>query len=127
MCGIAGILNFKGEGVSAELLQQMVEMIRHRGPDASGVYTAGQVGLGHARLSIIDLSGGQQPMPNGVRCTPLSRPFFGQNKFGLGVSLDLFARSQLKTSLSSMVDRRRWSVAQCLMESLLVVKHKVAC
>jgi asparagine synthase (glutamine-hydrolysing) len=65
MCGIAGILNFKGEGVSAELLQQMVEMIRHRGPDASGVYTAGQVGLGHARLSIIDLSGGQQPMPNG--------------------------------------------------------------
>jgi asparagine synthase (glutamine-hydrolysing) len=64
MCGIAGILNFKGAEVSAELLQQMIRMIRHRGPDASGVYTAGQVGLGHARLSIIDLSGGQQPMSN---------------------------------------------------------------
>jgi asparagine synthase (glutamine-hydrolysing) len=64
MCGIAGILNFKGAEVSAELLQQMIQMIRHRGPDASGVYTAGQVGLGHARLSIIDLSGGQQPMSN---------------------------------------------------------------
>ncbi len=64
MCGIAGILNFKGAEVSAEHLQQMIRMIRHRGPDASGVYTAGQVGLGHARLSIIDLSGGQQPMSN---------------------------------------------------------------
>jgi asparagine synthase (glutamine-hydrolysing) len=64
MCGIAGILNFKGAEVSAELLQQMVQMIRHRGPDASAVYTAGQVGLGHRRLSIIDLSGGQQPMSN---------------------------------------------------------------
>jgi asparagine synthase (glutamine-hydrolysing) len=64
MCGIAGVLNFKAEGVPADLLQQMVGMIRHRGPDASGVYTAGQVGLGHARLSIIDLSGGQQPMSN---------------------------------------------------------------
>jgi asparagine synthase (glutamine-hydrolysing) len=64
MCGIAGILNFKGAEVSAELLQRMIRMIRHRGPDASDVYTTGQVGLGHARLSIIDLSGGQQPMSN---------------------------------------------------------------
>jgi asparagine synthase (glutamine-hydrolysing) len=65
MCGIVGILNFKGEKVSPELLQQMVGIISHGGPDASGVYTAGPVGFGHARLSIIDLFGGQQPMSNG--------------------------------------------------------------
>ena len=73
MCGIAGVVNFDGELVAPELLRRMVDLIEHRGPDASGVYTdgpagsGGSVGLAHARLSIIDLSGGQQPMPNGDR------------------------------------------------------------
>jgi len=73
MCGIAGAVNFDGELVAPELLRRMVDMIGHRGPDASGVHTdgpvgsGGSVGLAHARLSIIDLSGGQQPMPNGDR------------------------------------------------------------
>ena len=73
MCGIAGLVNFDGELVAPELLRRMVDMIGHRGPDANGVYTndpvgtGGSVGLAHARLSIIDLSGGQQPMPNGDR------------------------------------------------------------
>jgi len=73
MCGIAGVVNFDGELVAPQLLRRMIDMIRHRGPDASGVHTdcpvgsGGAVGLAHARLSIIDLSGGQQPMPNGDR------------------------------------------------------------
>jgi asparagine synthase (glutamine-hydrolysing) len=73
MCGIAGLVNFDGELVAPELLHRMIDMIGHRGPDANGVYTndpvgiGGSVGLAHARLSIIDLSGGQQPMPNGDR------------------------------------------------------------
>jgi asparagine synthase (glutamine-hydrolysing) len=64
MCGIAGILNAKGEAVDAAPLEGMVGTIRHRGPDASGVWTKGPIALGHARLAIIDLVGGVQPMAN---------------------------------------------------------------
>ena len=62
MCGIAGILQLDGQPVRRELLERMVETLDHRGPDAHGVELLGPVGLGHTRLSIIDLSGGVQPM-----------------------------------------------------------------
>ena len=45
-------------------IRQMLGMIRHRGPDQFGVYLDGAVGMGNARLSIIDLSSGQQPISN---------------------------------------------------------------
>lgn len=65
MCGIAGIFNFeRREPVREGDIRQMLGMIRHRGPDEFGIYLDGPVGLGSARLSIIDLSGGQQPIPN---------------------------------------------------------------
>ena len=64
MCGIAGIARFSGESPSQHLVEQMIAMLRHRGPDASGVHVADGVGLGHARLTIIDPVGGQQPMKN---------------------------------------------------------------
>ncbi len=48
----------------AGLVRSMVNTLRHRGPDESGVFSAEGVGLGHARISIIDLAGGRQPMPN---------------------------------------------------------------
>jgi asparagine synthase (glutamine-hydrolysing) len=64
MCGIAGILNFNGKCVEPALLDRMIERVRHRGPDDCGIYTDKQVGLAHARLSIIDLASGQQPMHN---------------------------------------------------------------
>ncbi|HVB75211.1 MAG TPA: asparagine synthase (glutamine-hydrolyzing) [Ktedonobacteraceae bacterium] len=65
MCGICGIYNTdSGEPVSPELIDSMRQLIAHRGPDDSGVYLDGPVGLGFARLSIIDLSGGHQPMCN---------------------------------------------------------------
>jgi len=65
MCGIAGILNFKGPEDKRELLTRMVNLVHHRGPDASGLFLDGPVGLGHARLSIIDLSSsGIQPIHN---------------------------------------------------------------
>ena len=54
----------KGAPVVAELISKMSSAIAHRGPDGEGVYVAGRVGLGHRRLSIIDLSGGVQPMTN---------------------------------------------------------------
>jgi asparagine synthase (glutamine-hydrolysing) len=67
MCGIAGFVNAgDSSGVSgpAQVLAAMTDVIRHRGPDASGFYTEGRVFLGHRRLSIIDLAAGRQPMTN---------------------------------------------------------------
>ena len=64
MCGIAGIFEFgRGAVADARLLDRMTELIAHRGPDDSGLVLRGSVGLGHRRLSIIDLSAaGHQPM-----------------------------------------------------------------
>lgn len=62
MCGISGSLNLRGASASQELLGKMIGTIRYRGPDDVGIYTSGPVGLAHARLSIIDLAGGHQPM-----------------------------------------------------------------
>lgn len=65
MCGIAGKYNlYENKKVSIETLKKMITTVRHRGPDGAGVYTDGRIGLAHARLSIIDLSGGTQPMCN---------------------------------------------------------------
>lgn len=63
MCGICGIVDFSGPPVPAERVRAMADAIRHRGPDDEGIFTDGPVGLGHRRLSIIDLSPlGHQPM-----------------------------------------------------------------
>ncbi len=64
MCGIAGVMTADGEVPSPAALNGMIRMIRHRGPDESGVHVEPCVGLAHARLSIIDLAGGSQPMRN---------------------------------------------------------------
>ena len=63
MCGIAGIFHIEtAKPVDPERVRRMTDAIAHRGPDGSGVWTAPGVGLGHRRLSIIDLEGGAQPM-----------------------------------------------------------------
>lgn len=64
MCGICGILALDTSRVEFATLDCMLAAIRHRGPDEAGVFIDRQIGLGHARLSIIDLSGGHQPMAN---------------------------------------------------------------
>src|SRR5688572_518022 len=65
MCGIAGIITFTPEHRADEgRLRQMLAMLRHRGPDQFGIYLGDGVALGNARLSIIDLGGGQQPISN---------------------------------------------------------------
>lgn len=67
MCGISGIAALSVRTQISELdVRRMLPALRHRGPDGSGVYLDpnGRVGLGHTRLSIIDLAGGAQPMPN---------------------------------------------------------------
>jgi asparagine synthase (glutamine-hydrolysing) len=65
MCGICGILNSDSDRpVTRAVLTGMNEVMAHRGPDAQGYYLNGPLGLGHRRLSIIDLTTGQQPMAN---------------------------------------------------------------
>ena len=63
MCGIAGIFRFDNQPVSSVILKNMTDAIAHRGPDGQGQWTENNIGLGHRRLSIIDLSpAGHQPM-----------------------------------------------------------------
>jgi asparagine synthase (glutamine-hydrolysing) len=65
MCGIAGICHINGYNrISLETLKKMIGVVRHRGPDETGLYIDRCVGLAHARLSIIDLAGGVQPIHN---------------------------------------------------------------
>ena len=63
MCGIAGFYGYPNWELSPRrVLERMLAAIRHRGPDDWGMHLDGPVGLGHVRLSIIDLAGGRQPM-----------------------------------------------------------------
>ncbi|MDR1917248.1 MAG: asparagine synthase (glutamine-hydrolyzing) [Synergistaceae bacterium] len=63
MCGIAGFVNLDGRPASPVLLKKITDVIAHRGPDGEGQYVESNVGLGHRRLAIIDLSpAGNQPM-----------------------------------------------------------------
>jgi asparagine synthase (glutamine-hydrolysing) len=63
MCGITGIINLDGSSVSPVILKKMTDAIAHRGPDGEGHWIEGNIGLGHRRLAIIDLSpAGHQPM-----------------------------------------------------------------
>lgn len=63
MCGITGLIQLSGDAVSPVVLQRMTDAIAHRGPDGEGHWIEGNIGLGHRRLAIIDLSPmGHQPM-----------------------------------------------------------------
>lgn len=65
MCGIAGIIPFRDSPLaSRERIAAMTAALHHRGPDESGLYLDNHAALGHARLSIIDLSSGTQPIHN---------------------------------------------------------------
>lgn len=63
MCGVAGFIQLDGDGASPVILKRMTDAIGHRGPDGEGQWVEGNVGIGHRRLAIIDLSShGHQPM-----------------------------------------------------------------
>jgi len=64
MCGIAGIFDFSGrpDAACAQVLRRMMRTLVYRRPDDEGYYLDNHLGLGHRRLSIIDLSTGQQPL-----------------------------------------------------------------
>ncbi|MEM9419152.1 MAG: asparagine synthase (glutamine-hydrolyzing) [Planctomycetota bacterium] len=62
MCGIAGIVRFDDQPIPQDRLKSMLAHLKHRGPDGDGITEHGRCALVHARLSIIDLLSGQQPM-----------------------------------------------------------------
>jgi asparagine synthase (glutamine-hydrolysing) len=63
MCGITGLINLNGAPVSSVVLKKMTDVIAHRGPDGEGQWIEGNIGIGHRRLAIIDISpAGHQPM-----------------------------------------------------------------
>ncbi|MEO7018798.1 MAG: asparagine synthase (glutamine-hydrolyzing) [Ktedonobacteraceae bacterium] len=65
MCGICGVYNaHSGQPVASRLIEQMMSLLEHRGPDDQGMHLEQEFGLGFRRLSIIDLVGGQQPVTN---------------------------------------------------------------
>jgi len=65
VCGIAGIFHLRNHhDVTLESIKRMIGVLRHRGPDGSGIYLDDYVALGHTRLSILDLSKGSQPIHN---------------------------------------------------------------
>jgi asparagine synthase (glutamine-hydrolysing) len=62
MCGICGVLNLSSNKRTERLIvQQMLEMVSHLGPDGVGIYSDKNIALGNTRLSIIDLETGDQP------------------------------------------------------------------
>ena len=64
MCGISGIFDRSGAPADRALLERMTNAMEHRGPDGVGYFLHEEVGLGHRRLSIIDVEGGAQPISN---------------------------------------------------------------
>ena len=66
MCGINGIAysGRSGRQVNPRVLEKMRDVILHRGPDDGGLFVDGAIGLGHRRLSIVDVTHGHQPMFN---------------------------------------------------------------
>src|SRR5687768_6565725 len=64
MCAICGIFDVSGKPVQPQILDSMLRVQEHRGPDGSGTFIEGKIALGHRRLSIIDLGGGAQPISN---------------------------------------------------------------
>ncbi len=90
MCGITGILHCDGSPASPVVLKRMTDVIRHRGPDGEGQFVDGPAGLGHRRLSIIDLSSaGHQPM-----MTPCGRYVISYNG-------EVYNFRELRTELES--------------------------
>ena len=64
MCGICGIFDRSGKSIYRDIIDKMAAALKHRGPDGEGRFLYGAVGLGHRRLSIIDVRGGAQPIGN---------------------------------------------------------------
>jgi len=113
MCGIAGIIHFDGRPVDPCQLERMLAAMRYRGPDDSGVFVDGNVGLGHVRLSIIDLSrDGRQPMSSADGDLTLSYNGEIYDYLELKQELATECRFQTKTDTEVLLHAyRKWGLA----------------
>jgi asparagine synthase (glutamine-hydrolysing) len=99
MCGICGKIDLTGKAVPPDLLRSMTASFAYRGPDDEGFFCEGPVGLGHRRLSIIDLSpAGRQPMTN--EDASLRLVFNGEIYDFEGIRKDLASRGHTLKSLT---------------------------
>ena len=64
MCGIVGFIDQRKSNEKKEIIKNMADRINHRGPDGEGYFTDKYIALGHKRLAILDLKGGEQPIFN---------------------------------------------------------------
>lgn len=87
MCGIAGVIDLNGSRVHRELVLSMTEAVAHRGPDGSGVFCEDNVGLGHRRLSIIDLS------------EAAAQPMFYKDRFVMVYNGEVYNYPEIKSEL----------------------------
>jgi asparagine synthase (glutamine-hydrolysing) len=91
MCGIAGLIHLNGEPVSPVILKKMTDAIAHRGPDGEGQWIDGNVGIGHRRLAIIDLSpAGHQPM------------ITGDHRYVLSYNGEIYNYREIRTELEAL-------------------------
>lgn len=72
MCGIAGIFNLNGSRVDSARLTAMTDRLKHRGPDGTGHYLNGPIGLGQTRLAVIDVEGESSRFSTKTRRSPSS-------------------------------------------------------
>lgn len=90
MCGVTGLIHMDGAPVSPVALQRMTDAIAHRGPDGEGHWIEGNVGFGHRRLAIIDLSAaGHQPMIS------------GDHRYVLSYNGEIYNYRELRTELEA--------------------------
>ncbi|MEY8197895.1 MAG: asparagine synthase (glutamine-hydrolyzing) [Colwellia sp.] len=91
MCGIAGVIHFNQQPSSNIAVKKMTDAIAHRGPDGEGCWTEHNVGLGHRRLAIIDLSpAGHQPMMS------------SDNRYVLSYNGEIYNFQELRTELETL-------------------------
>lgn len=112
MCGIAGVIlhnpSLRSQGEPEQLIRGMLSQIHHRGPDEAGIYADEQRGTGTVRLSIIDLSGGQQPMES------------DDGRYHIHFNGELFNYIELKTELENLgVSFKSRSDTEVLLKSVL--------
>ena len=112
MCGLAGELRFDGRPADVAALARMTGCLEHRGPDGSGIWARGPVGLGHRRLSIIDLSDtGAQPLVD-----PVARLTVVFETTRAGLHIDAWVPTAEGTDVPR--DGFGWAVLQTLADNV---------
>ena len=109
MCGIAGIVNFSEQKVESSEIEPMLNILKHRGPNAEGLFLRDHVGFGHVRLSIIDLSyASHQPM------------FCNDERYMIIFNGEIYNYIELKKELENRYAFRTQSDTEVLLASYII-------